>query len=120
MGRRVQRFEDLIAWQKGQDLAVMVYELMANCRDYGFKDQICKASVSVSNNISEGFERSTDNQFAQFLDYAKGSCGEVKSMTYLAKRLKIMTELQSTQLINLCDEESRIIYALMQAIKNTK
>ena len=120
MGRKLQKFEDLIAWQKGQDLAVLVYELMIQCRDYSFKDQICKASVSVSNNIAEGFERSTDSQFSQFLDYAKGSCGEVKSMAYLAKRLKFISETQSNQLISLCDEVSRILFALMQVIKNSK
>ena len=53
----IQKFEDIIAWQKAQDLSVDIYNIFREIRDYSFRDQICRASVSVSNNIAEGFDR---------------------------------------------------------------
>ena len=83
---RIQRFEDLIAWQKGQDLAVEIYSVFRNSKDFGFKDQICRAAVSVSNNIAEGFDRQSDAEFSRFLFISISSCSEVKSMLYMAYR----------------------------------
>ena len=83
----VKRFEELIAWQKGQDLSVVIYSTFKRLKDYNFKDQICRASVSVSNNIAEGFDRNTNPEFIRFLYIAKASCSEVKSILYLASRL---------------------------------
>lgn len=75
---KVTSFEDLIAWQKAQDLAVLIYGEFKEIRDFSFKDQICRAAVSVSNNIAEGFERHTNKDFIRFLFIARGSCSEVK------------------------------------------
>jgi len=63
----IKRFEDIIAWQKAQDLAIILYKAFANIRDYSFKVQILRAVVSISNNIAEGFERNTDTDFSRFL-----------------------------------------------------
>ncbi|MFH1050798.1 MAG: four helix bundle protein [bacterium] len=79
------RFEDIIAWQKAQDLAVEIYHIFKQNKDYGFRDQILRAVVSISNNIAEGFERNSDNDFVRFLFISKSSCSEVKSMLYLSK-----------------------------------
>lgn len=84
---KFDRFEDIIAWQKAKELTIQVYQLFENSKDFGFKDQIQRASVSVMNNIAEGFERKSNNEFKHFLFIAKGSCGEVRSMLYLAKEL---------------------------------
>ncbi len=62
----IQRFEDIIAWQKAQDLAVSIYNYFSKITDYSFKDQICRASISISNNIAEGFDRSSDADFSRF------------------------------------------------------
>lgn len=59
----IERFEDIIAWQKAKELTVGIYQLFAESRDFGFKDQIQRASVSVMNNIAEGFERKSNNEF---------------------------------------------------------
>ena len=64
---QIERFEDIIAWQKAKDLSVAVYNHFHDCRDFGFRDQICCAAVSIMNNIAEGFERQTNNEFRQFL-----------------------------------------------------
>jgi four helix bundle protein len=83
----IHKFEDIIAWQKAQDTTVAIYSAFGSLPDLAFKGQITRAAVSVSNNIAEGFDRSSDADFTRFLYMAIGSCSEVKSMLYLAKRL---------------------------------
>ena len=87
----IETFEQDKVWQKSQDLAILVYGIFKNSRDYGFKDQIQRASVSISNNIAEGFERQTNKELVRFLYIAKGSSGETRSMGYLARRLDLMS-----------------------------
>lgn len=74
---QVKYFEDLVVWQKAKELTISVYQELKDCRDFGYKDQIQRAAVSIMNNIAEGFER---NSYKQFLYIAKSSCGEVRSM----------------------------------------
>lgn len=89
-----QQFEDLRIWQESRTQAVAMYRAFGSGtpaeRDWGFRDQIQRASVSVMNNIAEGFERRTPADFGRFLDNAKGSCGEVRSMLYLAEDLSYL------------------------------
>ena len=80
-----ERFEDLRIWQDARTLANGIYDAVRGLKDFAFKDQIQSAAVSVMNNIAEGFERRTKKDFAHFLDLAKGSAGEVRSMLYLAE-----------------------------------
>ena len=83
MDEKSFNFEDLDIWKEGMRLSVSVYKLMNDCKDFGFKDQIQRASVSVPSNIAEGFERQTNKEFIQFLYIAKGSCGELRTQIYL-------------------------------------
>ena len=85
-----ERFEDLEIWQEARRLHKSVYESLHQCRDFSFRDQMRRAALSVMNNISEGFERRTDKDFAHFLDLSKGSAGEVRSMTYASEDAKIL------------------------------
>ena len=84
-----ERFEDLRIWQSARTQANRVYDAFGAdsvaSRDFGFRDQIQRCGVSVMNNIAEGFERRSDRDFARFLDIAKGSNGELRSMLYLAE-----------------------------------
>jgi four helix bundle protein len=112
----VKKFEDLIAWQKAQDLAVEIYASFRKLTDFSFRDQICKAAVSISNNIAEGFDRGTDKEFKRFLDIAKGSASETKSMVYLAKRLDFIDAQREQQLINDTAEVVRIIGGLIKSL----
>ncbi|CAN5553030.1 four helix bundle protein [soil metagenome] len=114
----VKRFEDLLIWQKGQDLAVLVYDTYRKNRDWGFKDQICRASVSVSNNIAEGFDRGSNLDFIRFLNYSRTSSNEVKSMSYLAYRLKYIELKKRDEFIKATEELSKMILGLMRSLNN--
>ena len=81
-------FEDLEMWKEGMQVCVRVYELLKDCKDFGFRDQIQRSAVSIPSNIAEGYERQTDKEFIHFLFIAKGSCGELRTQLYLAKELK--------------------------------
>lgn len=77
--------ENLFIWTESRKVVNSIYFIMQNCRDYGFRDQIQRAAVSIMNNIAEGFESGTDAKFIYFLNIAKGSCSEVNSMLYLCE-----------------------------------
>ena len=84
----IKSFEDIIAWKKAKELNLLIYRNFRNRRDFSFRDQIQRASVSIMNNIAEGFERGGNKEFKNFLFIAKGSCAEVRSMLILALDLK--------------------------------
>jgi four helix bundle protein len=98
---RIERFEDIDAWKNAKEMTIMLYSLMKDNNDYAFKNQILKASVSVMNNIAEGFERRTNNEFKHFLYIAKGSAGEVRSMLYLASELKYIEDIKCKSIFEL-------------------
>ena len=81
----IKDFEDLEIWKMSRELVNLIYLDLKKCNDYGFKDQATRAGISIMNNISEGFCRNSDAEFRHFLNIAKGSCGEVKSMYYIAE-----------------------------------
>ena len=112
---KIQKFEDIVSWQKAQDFAADIYNQFKNSKDFGFKDQICKAVVSISNNITKGFDRSSDADFAHFLYIAIGSCSEVKSMLYLAEKLNYINSIQKEELVEKGNEISRIIRGLIKS-----
>ncbi|MEQ6124996.1 four helix bundle protein [Pseudotenacibaculum sp. MALMAid0570] len=116
----IKRFEDIIVWQKAQDLSVNIYEAFKNNRDYSFKDQITRASVSISNNIAEGFDRSTNPDFKRFLYFAIASNSEVRSMLYLAIRLKFLTQKEASRLIENSNEIAKMISGLIKSLNNAK
>ncbi len=117
---KIKDFEDLEIWKAARVLAGQVYKDFKDNKDYGFCNQIQRCGVSVMNNISEGFCRHSDQEFHNFLNIAKGSCGELKSMYYLAEdnayiRLDIAEarRIKATELIN-------GIGKLMQYLRNSK
>ena len=114
----IQKFEDIIAWQKAQHYALDIYTLFKNIKDYSFRDQICRAAVSISNNIAEGFDRSSHAEFSRFLYIALGSCSETKSMLYLAEKLLYIDMKQKEELLNKGNDISKIIRGLIKSIKH--
>lgn len=111
---KIERFEDILAWQKAKYLTEKIYELFAHNKDFGFRDQICRASVSVMNNIAEGFERHSNKEFKQFLFIAKGSCGEVRSMLYISHSLGYINKKQFEELSLLTTEISKMLSGLIK------
>lgn len=92
---KAERFEDLRVWQESRLLANALYDITESLRDLPFRDQLRRASVSIMNNIAEGFERHSDADFAHFLTIAKGSSGEVRSLLYLGEDRHYFTLEQS-------------------------
>lgn len=113
---KIDKFEDILAWQKAKIMTLKVYTLLRNTKDFAFRDQICRASVSIMNNISEGFERKSDKEFKHFLFMAKGSCGEVRSMLYLAKDLNYVHDMEYLFLLNTSIEVSKMISGLIKTL----
>ncbi|MBM3283590.1 four helix bundle protein [Candidatus Gottesmanbacteria bacterium] len=106
---RIDNFEDIVAWRKAKELTRLLYKLFRNSRDFSFRDQILRASISIMNNIAEGFERKSNKELKQFLFIAKGSCGEVRSMIILAQDLNYIDEIEFSQICSLSLEISRLL-----------
>lgn len=100
------------------ELCVEVYRSLKDCRDFGFKDQIQRAVVSVPSNIAEGFERQTDKEFVQYLFITKGSCGEVRTQLCLAAKLKYLEKQQAEDLIKKAKKLSSMIQNLIKIRKH--
>ena len=81
------KFEDLEIWKRATRLSVNLYKEMSELRDYGFRDQITRSSLSIPSNIAEGFERSSPKEFMTFLNYARGSCGELRTQIYIGMEI---------------------------------
>src|SRR5437870_7306641 len=109
---KIERFEDLIAWQKARALTKRIYEITRQGRfakDFGLANQMQRAAVSVMSNIAEGFERSGLGEFHQFLPTAKSSCAEVRSQLYIALDVGYVTQDDFEQLLTQASEVARII-----------
>ena len=113
----IRKFEDIVVWQKSQDIAVKIYGHFPNAPDFGFRDQITRASVSISNNIAEGFERNSNPDFKRFLYFAVASNSEVKSMLYLSKRLNFLNNKEANSLIQDSNEITKMLYGLIKSMK---
>jgi four helix bundle protein len=118
--KKIKNFEELIAWQKARELTKQIYSTTNKgpfSKDFGLRDQIRKASVSIMSNLAEGFERGGRSQFHQFVVIAKGSCAEVRSQLYVALDVKYVTQEQFEVLMNLGSELSRIIGGLRASLQ---
>src|SRR5437867_9540939 len=112
----IKRFEDVMSWQKARLLTKAVYNCSRTgsfAKDFGLRNQIQSASVSVMSNIAEGFERGGDKEFVQFLSTAKGSCGEVRSQLYVALDQGYILAPKFDEMYDLSVETSRVISGFM-------
>lgn len=116
----VKNFEDLAIWQMAREIVRQIYSDFRSCRDFGFRDQITRAGVSVMNNISEGFCRNSDAEFKQFLNIAKGSIGEVKNMYYIAEDLNYITNEEALKRKNKAQQLINSISKFIQYLKSSK
>lgn len=113
---KFDRFEEIIAWQKAGELAMEIYKLFKDNKDFAFRDQIRRASISIMNNIAEGFERKSNKEFVRFLFIAKGSCAEVRSMLYVSIKLDYITKGQFKDLCSKSVEISKMISGLIKTL----
>jgi four helix bundle protein len=106
----ITRFEEIEAWQTVRELTKLIYVFTEEgkfARDFGLKDQIRRAAVSVTSNISEGFESQTQAQFIRYLGMAKASAGEVRSQLYVSRDLEYITEEQFVSAFSVAEKASR-------------
>lgn len=105
-----------MAWQQAKELTVAIYAALKQNKDFSFKDQMQRASVSVMNNIAEGFERRSNKELKQFLFVAKGSCGEVRSMVRLAYELRYLDYDTSKELVGKSTEISKMLSGFIKKL----
>jgi len=113
---KIERFEDMLSWQKARELTRHVYLLSKQgdfARDFELRGQMRSASVSIMSNIAEGFERGGDKEFIQFLSTAKGSCGEVRSQLYVALDQSYITQAEFNNLHTGTVEVGRLVSGFM-------
>jgi four helix bundle protein len=116
---RIDRFEDLIAWQKARDLTRIIYQVSRKgtfARDLGLSRQLQRAAVSIMSNIAEGFERGGRGEFHQFLSTAKASCAEVRSQLYVALDVGYLEHEEFARLLSMAEELARIIGGLRSSV----
>lgn len=118
----MKTFEDMEVYKKARELCNLIYRMDNEkyFKDYGFKDQIQRASVSIMNNIAEGFERGSNKDFIRFLYYSKGSVGEVRSLLNLAKDLNYINDLDYRNKYSLCIEISQQVANFIKYLSKTK
>ena len=122
----ISRFEEIEAWQYARELTKRIYQLSALgefSRDFGLRDQIRRAAVSIMSNIAEGFESQTQSLFIKYLGIAKASAGEVRSQLYIASDLGYLSPEDLRNTINLTEKVSRLIFGFikyLQSLPNPK
>jgi four helix bundle protein len=112
----MMRFEDLEVWKRSARLSADIYRAMQSVKDYGFRDQLTRAGLSVPSNIAEGFERESIREFVNFLSYAKGSCGELRTQIYIGMEISYIDRENGKTWI----QESVEISAMLAGLIKTK
>lgn len=113
----IQQFEDMLAWKKSRELTKEIYRAFRDCRDFGFKDQIQRAAVSVMSNIAEGFESGTRQEFLNYLYIAKASAGEVRAQLYAALDVGYLNIEIFKYLNSLAGECSKLTASFIKGLK---
>ena len=120
---KIEKFEDIQAWQKARELVRSIYQATNEgdfARDYSLKDQIRRASVSVMSNIAEGYARQTGREFIQFLYIALGSAVEVQSQLYIARDLRYLSQEEFDKIYGLASETAKLITGFIKYLKGPK
>lgn len=108
------RFEDLNVWKRAARLGVELCCNLAESREYGFKDQITRSALSIASNIAEGYERDSGRDRIRFLQYAKGSCGELRTQLFIGIEADYLDREQGREWIAETREISAMLYSLIR------
>ena len=118
----IKRFEEIKAWQEARELARLVYSVTRKgsfANDFGLKDQIQRAAVSVGSNIAEGFARNGNKEFAKFLWIAKGSAAEVQSQLYTAKDIGHISDVDFNSVYSKAESCIVLIYRFLKSLRSS-
>ena len=111
-------FEELEVWKRSARLSADLYREFSTLRDYGFKDQITRSGLSIPSNISEGHERASAKENMNFLNYAKGSCGELRTQIYIGMEIGYINEVKGKSWLKETESISAMIGGLIRSKKN--
>ncbi len=111
-------FQGLEVWRRGCKLCVTLYGLMSKCRDFGYKDQVTRAALSIPSNIAEGYERGSRKDYARFLDMAKGSCGELRTQLYIGIEAGLVEREQAAQCLDEAGQITRILQRIINKLRD--
>ena len=114
---KIERFEDIDAWKEARSLVEDVYRIAKNIRDFGFKDQLQRASISIMSNIAEGFDRGTNKEFIHFLTIARGSVAEVRSLLYAALDIGYINKVEHEDLLQRSTTITKMINGFIRYLK---
>ncbi len=120
---KIEKFEDIEGWQRARQLTKAIYAITSKgkfARDFGLRDQIQRAAVSVMSNIAEGFDRGGNRELIQFLYIAKGSAAEVQAQLYVALDTQYISQEQFNQLYDLAGDTSRLLGGFIRYLKNAE
>ena len=106
-------FEDLGVWKRSSRLCVELYRELKDSREWGFRDQITRSALSVPSNIAEGYERNSRKEYVQFLRFAKGSCGEMRTQLYIGMEAGLIETSRATGLIEEATAIGRMLGAMI-------
>jgi four helix bundle protein len=118
--KKVEGFEDLLVWQKGMEIVKQVYLISGEGKlgkDFALRDQLRRAAISIPTNIAEGFERASRKEYVNFLNFAKGSTGEVRSLLNVAAELGYLEASQYKTLRQTILELSRFLANQIKSLK---
>ena len=116
---KIDSFEQIESWKEARKLVREVYVISSDCRDFGFRDQIQRASISVMSNIAEGFDRGSNKEFIQFLVIARGSASEVKSLAYAGHDIGHLSKANFETVVKTCTSLSNMINGFIRYLKNS-
>ena len=123
MSNKIERFEDFIAWQKARALTAEIYRITSQgnfAKDFGLRDQIRRAGVSIMSNIAEGFERGKASEFHQFLSIAKASCAELRSQLYIALDAEHLSRQTFDELMGKAIEVGQVLGGLRASVERRR
>ncbi len=112
------KFEDMEVWKRSARLSAELYKHFAGINDYGFRDQITRSGLSISSNIAEGSERGSKKDFIRFLQYAKGSCGELRTQIYIGIDIGYISQEKGKSWIQETRELSAMLVGFINSIQN--
>ena len=110
--------DNLDVWKRSKTLAVNIYRSLSDCKDFGFKDQITRAAVSIPSNIAEGYEKHSKKEFARYLKISKGSCAELRTQLLIGSEIGLIRKSEADGLIDESLQISKMIFGLIKHCQN--